>query len=85
MFHKDSTCISYHTYPNSMDLILVFILEAAPAAGYSRFHNLDLLTNNFFLSILLIVIFSINFNLSAESCIEYLKLIGRCSQTKPNF
>ena len=85
MFHKDSTCISYHTYPNSMDLILVFILEATPAAGYSRFHNLDLLTNNFFLSILLIVIFSINFNLSVESCIEYLKLIGRCSQTKPNF
>ena len=57
MFNKDSMCTSYHIYPSSMDLMLVFILEGAPAAGSSRFHILDLLTNNFFLAYLLIVIF----------------------------
>ena len=62
MFNKDSTGTSYHIYLNSMDLILVFILEAAPAAGSSWFHILDLSTNNFFLAILLIDIFLINFN-----------------------
>ena len=62
MFNKDSTGTSYHTYLNSMDRILVFISEAAPAAGSSWFHILDLSTNNFFLAILLIDIFFINFN-----------------------
>ena len=50
MFNKDSMCTSYHIYPNSMDLMLVFILEAARAAGSSRFNILDLSTNNFFSS-----------------------------------
>ena len=49
MFNKDSTCSSYHIYPSSIGLILVFILEAATAAGSSRFHILDSSTNNFFL------------------------------------
>ena len=56
--------------------MLVFTLEAAPAAGSSGFHILDSSTNNF-LDILLIVIFFINFGSFAESSIEYLKLIGR--------
>ena len=43
MFNKDSTCTSYHIYPNSTDLILAFILRAAPAAVTSRFHILDLI------------------------------------------
>ena len=57
MFNKDSTCTSYHIYPNSTDLNLVFILEATPAAGSSRFHSLDSSINNFFLATFLIVIF----------------------------
>ena len=82
MCYKDSTCISYHIYPKSMGLMLVFILEAP---GSSRFHILDSLTNNFFLTILLIVIFLINFVLSAGSSTEYLKFSNKCSQTEPNF
>ena len=57
MFNKDSTRTSYHIYLNSMDLILVFILEATPEAGSSRFHILGSLTNIFFVAILLTVIF----------------------------
>ena len=70
-------------HPNSMDLMLVFILEAAPAAGSSRFHILDLLTNNFFLAITDCYFF-INYVLSAESAIDHLKLIARCFQKTPN-
>ena len=92
MFNKASTCTSYYIYLNSVDLTFVLMLEALsggtmalPVAGRSKFHILDSSTNNFFLAILLIVIIFINFNLSFESFIEYLKLIARCSQTKPNF
>ena len=44
------------------------MLEAAPAAGSSRFHILDLSTNNFFLAYLLIVIFflTISYVLKAQ-------------------
>ena len=49
MFNKDSTCISYHIYPNSIDLIVLFILEAGPTAGSSKFYILDSSINSLFL------------------------------------
>ena len=91
MFNKDSTCTSYHIYPNSMDFTLVLILEAFKGcialrvASSSRFHILDSSANNYFLAVLLIVIFLINFALAVESSIEYLELSNKCSQTKSNF
>ena len=85
MFNKDSTCSSYHIYPNSISLILVFILEAAPAAGSSRFHILDWSTTNFFSCYFAQSHFFINFNLSVESFIKYLKLSGDVPKQNKTF
>ena len=62
LFNIFSTRISYHIYLIRLDLISKIMFEGAPAAGYSMFHILDSSTNNFFLAILLIVIFLLTFS-----------------------